>query len=95
MHYSLECGSLKIVLSRDPILMKAIQIVHNDYVDRFHKLDLNSEYAIEPRQERVRVFVDMAVILFKQTFSCHQFQLFVLESLDDELAVFCIEEEAS
>ena len=41
------------------------------------------------------MFVDMAVILFKQTFSCHQLQLFVLESLDDELAVFCIEEEAS
>ena len=51
VHYSLECGSLEIVLSRDPILVKAIKIVHNDYVDRFHKLDLNSEYAIEPRQE--------------------------------------------
>jgi hypothetical protein len=61
--YPLECGTLEVEHSHYVIGVFPHYIVHDDYVDGLHELDLDGVYPVEPCQHALRVALYVVVVL--------------------------------
>ena len=86
--------SFDIEDTKDILNVLSHEIVHDDHWDGLHVLNVHSEHSVETSQQRKWVLLQVSVVLRKYSLSHKQVQFLFLQSLNDELVISSVEEEA-
>ena len=88
------CGTLQVVNSKNLVDMLAHQVVHDHDRYLLHILDLDIIDSVEAGKHGVFVVTNVVIVLVEDPPLDEETQLRLLQGLDDELAVGCVEKEA-
>jgi len=55
----LKYGALQVEHSLNMILILTLYVVHDDHIDCLSVLDLHVEYPVEPREQRIRLLIEI------------------------------------
>lgn len=83
----------QVVHSQDLTDMFSHEVVHDHHTDLLHVLYFDTEETIEPCDHRIRMILNVLIVLWEKAFPDQHLELRVLQCLDDKLWVSCVEEE--